>query len=144
MLLALSSFIAAGGVISDSTPAVIGAMIIAPLATPIYGVALATSIGSGRNLRNSLLLLVSGIGVNILIGILAVAITVQRMPLDLNPQIAGRTAPTLLDLMVAIAVGIAGSFALTRRLQHRRGRRHRELARAGAGGGRYHARRRPA
>ena len=39
MLLALSSFIAAGGVIFDSTPAVIGAMIIAPLATPIYGVA---------------------------------------------------------------------------------------------------------
>ena len=31
-----------------STPAVIGAMIIAPLATPIYGVALATSIGSGK------------------------------------------------------------------------------------------------
>ena len=115
MLLALSSFIAAGGVISDSTPAVIGAMIIAPLATPIYGVALATSIGSGRNLRNSLLLLISGIGVNILIGIFAAAITVQRMPLDLNPQITGRTAPTLLDLMVAIAVGVAGSFALTRR-----------------------------
>ena len=85
------------------------------LATPIYGVALATSIGSGRNLRNSLLLLVSGIGVNILIGVFAAAVTVQRMPLDLNPQITGRTAPTLLDLMVAIAVGIAGSFALTRR-----------------------------
>lgn len=115
MLLALSSFIAAGGVLGDSTPAVIGAMIIAPLATPIYGVALATSIGSGRNLRNSLLLLVSGIGVNILIGMFVAAITVQRIPLDLNPQITGRTAPTLLDLMVAIAVGVAGSFALTRR-----------------------------
>jgi uncharacterized hydrophobic protein (TIGR00271 family) len=115
MLLALSSFIAAGGVISDSTPAVIGAMIIAPLATPIYGVALATSIGSGKNLRNSLLLLVSGIGVNILIGVFAAAITVQHMPLDVNPQITGRTAPTALDLAIAIAVGVAGSFALTRR-----------------------------
>jgi uncharacterized hydrophobic protein (TIGR00271 family) len=115
MLLALSSFIAAGGVIGNSTPAVIGAMIIAPLATPIYGVALATSIGSGRNLRDSFLLLVSGIGVNILIGVFAAVITVQHMPLDANPQITGRTAPTLLDLMVAIAVGVAGSFALTRR-----------------------------
>jgi uncharacterized hydrophobic protein (TIGR00271 family) len=115
MLLTLSSLIAAGGVIGDSTPAVIGAMIIAPLATPIYGVALATSIGSGKNLRDSILLLVSGIGVNILIGVVAAAITVQRMSLDVNPQITGRTAPTLLDLMVAIAVGIAGSFALTRR-----------------------------
>ena len=39
--LALASVIAAGGVIGDSTPAVIGAMIIAPLGTPIYGLALA-------------------------------------------------------------------------------------------------------
>ena len=39
--LVLASVIAAGGVIGDSTPAVIGAMIIAPLGTPIYGLALA-------------------------------------------------------------------------------------------------------
>ena len=46
VLLVLASIIAAGGVMGDSTPAVIGAMIVAPLATPIYGVALATVIGS--------------------------------------------------------------------------------------------------
>ena len=68
VLLVLSSFIAAGGVIGNSTPSVIGAMIIAPLATPIYGVALATTIGNTKALRNSLLLLVSGIAVNILVG----------------------------------------------------------------------------
>jgi hypothetical protein len=39
--LVLASAIAAGGVIGNSTPAVIGAMIIAPLGTPIYGLALA-------------------------------------------------------------------------------------------------------
>ncbi len=42
-------------------------------------------------------------------------VTVNRMPLDVNPQIVGRTAPTLLDLTIAVAVGIAGSFALSRR-----------------------------
>ena len=90
-------------------------MIIAPLATPIYGVALATTIGSTKALRNSLLLLVSGIGVNILVGIFVAATSFNRMPLDANPQITGRTAPTILDLTVAVAVGIAGSFALARR-----------------------------
>ncbi len=45
VLLVLASAIAAGGVIGNSTPAVIGAMIVAPLATPIYGVALATVTG---------------------------------------------------------------------------------------------------
>ncbi len=111
----LASVIAAGGVVSDSTPAVIGAMIIAPLATPIYGLALAAVVGDHRALRSSLLLLISGIAVNIFIGVLVAWVTLQRMPLDANPQISGRTAPTLLDLGIAVAVGVAGSFALVRR-----------------------------
>jgi uncharacterized hydrophobic protein (TIGR00271 family) len=115
VLLVLASMIAAGGVVSDSTPAVIGAMIVAPLATPIYGVALATVTGSRRNLLASLWLLVAGVAVNILIGFLVGLITVSRMPVDVNPQIIGRTAPTLLDLAVATTVGVAGSFALVRR-----------------------------
>jgi uncharacterized hydrophobic protein (TIGR00271 family) len=113
--LTLASIIAAGGVIGDSTPAVIGAMIIAPLGTPIYGLALAAVAGERRAIRSSLALLVSGIAVNILIGVLLTMVSVQRMPLDVNPQIVGRTAPTVLDLTVAVAVGIAGSFALSRR-----------------------------
>ena len=115
VLLVLASTIAAGGVVGNATPAVIGAMIIAPLATPIYGVALATVMGSRRDLRDALLLLLAGIVVNILIGMLVAFVTFDRMPLDANPQITGRTAPTVLDLMVAITVGVAGSFALVRR-----------------------------
>ena len=115
MLLCLSSAIAAGGVVSDSTPAVIGAMIVAPLATPIYGVALATSIGDSKRLRSAFLLLTAGIAANIAIGILMGYLASHRMPLDANPQIIGRTAPTLLDLVVAVATGVAGAFALTRR-----------------------------
>jgi uncharacterized hydrophobic protein (TIGR00341 family) len=113
--LVLASVIAAGGVISNSTPAVIGAMIIAPLATPIYGFALGAVVGDRRALRDSLLLLLGGVGVNILIGVLMAALTVQRMPLSGNPQVTGRTSSTILDLTVAVAVGIAGSFALSRR-----------------------------
>jgi len=115
MLLVLASIIAAGGVVSDSTPAVIGAMIVAPLATPIYGVALATVTGARRDLLASLLLLVEGVAVNVLIGFLVGMFSIARMPLDANPQITGRTAPTLLDLAIAITVGVAGSFALVRR-----------------------------
>jgi uncharacterized hydrophobic protein (TIGR00271 family) len=115
MQLALASAIAAGGVIGNSTPAVIGAMIIAPLGTPIYGLALGAVIGDRKGLRQSLFLLLGGIGINILIGVLIGLITVNRMPIDVNPQIIGRTAPTILDLAVAVFTGIAGSFALARR-----------------------------
>jgi uncharacterized hydrophobic protein (TIGR00271 family) len=115
VLLVLASLIAAGGVIGNSTPAVIGAMIVAPLATPIYGVALATVTGSKSNLRASLLLLIAGVAVNILLGVLVGFVTFDRMPIDVNSQIVGRTAPTLLDLGVAVVTGLAGSFALVRR-----------------------------
>lgn len=115
VLLVLASVIAAGGVVGDSTPAVIDAMIVARLATPIYGVALATVTGLRRDLLASLKLLVGGVAVNVLIGFLLGMVTVQRLPVAANPQILGRTAPTLLDLTVAVAVGVAGSFALVRR-----------------------------
>ncbi len=115
VLLALSSLIAAGGVAGNSTPAVIGAMIVAPLATPIYGIALATVIGSPRRLRTALLLLIGGIALNIALGVIVGLITALRMPLESNPQIIGRTSPSLLDLGVALVTGLAGSFALARR-----------------------------
>jgi uncharacterized hydrophobic protein (TIGR00271 family) len=114
-LLVLASLIAAGGVVGDSTPAAIGAMIVAPLATPMYGVALATVTGSRRDLFASLWLLVAGIALNVFLGYLVGLVTISRLPVDVNPQITGRTAPTLLDLGIAITVGVAGSFALVRR-----------------------------
>jgi len=114
-LLVLASLIAAGGVIGNSTPAVIGAMIVAPLGTPIYGVALAAVIGSHKGMRGALLFLVGGIMLNIALGALCGLVFVERMPLTVNPQVTGRTAPTVLDLAVAIFTGFAGSFALTRK-----------------------------
>jgi hypothetical protein len=56
-----------------STPAVIGAMIVAPLATPMYGVALATVTGSRRDLFASLGLLVADIALNIFLALPLVA-----------------------------------------------------------------------
>ena len=42
-------------------------------------------------------------------------LTFDRMPLDANTQIVGRTAPAVLDLVIAIAAGLAGAYALVRR-----------------------------
>src|SRR5215510_5716096 len=48
ILLALAAIIATAGVLASSTATVIGAMIVAPLGTPIMGVALAVVIGDAR------------------------------------------------------------------------------------------------
>jgi uncharacterized hydrophobic protein (TIGR00271 family) len=115
VLLVLASVIAAGGVVGNSTPAVIGAMIMTPLATPLYGVALSAVLGERRHLRDAILLLAAGVVVSVLIGVLMALLTFDRMPLDANTQIVGRTAPAVLDLVIAIAAGLAGAYALVRR-----------------------------
>jgi uncharacterized membrane protein len=51
LLLPLSAVIASAGVVSDSTATVIGAMIVAPLMTPILGIVLAVVLADGANLR---------------------------------------------------------------------------------------------
>jgi len=47
ILLLLAAVIATAGVVADSTATVIGAMIVAPLMTPILGTALAVSSQTG-------------------------------------------------------------------------------------------------
>ena len=56
----LSAVIAAAGVVSDSTTTVIGAMIVAPLMTPILGIVLAVALANRSNLRRCILLVIVG------------------------------------------------------------------------------------
>jgi len=114
-LLVLSTVIAAGGVIANSTATVVGAMIIAPLGTPIFGAALAIAAGYRKRLLGALGFLLLGIIVAIVIGAIVGRVIPARMPLSANPQVTGRTSPAILDLVVAIATGLAGSYALVRR-----------------------------
>jgi uncharacterized membrane protein len=60
LLLPLAAVIASAGVVSDSTATVIGAMIVAPLMTPILGIVLAVALTDGPNLRRCLLLVIAG------------------------------------------------------------------------------------
>lgn len=113
-LLLLAAVIASAGVVSDSTATVIGAMIVAPLMTPILGVVLSVTIGDGRNLAVSAVLVVTGalavIGIGYAVGLLA------EVPVDAahSSQVAGRVNPSLIDLVAAVATGAVGAFAIVR------------------------------
>ena len=63
-MLVLSAVIASAGILTDSTATVIGAMIIAPLSTPIMGIALAIA----KRERDSSLLFVAGGVVLVVLG----------------------------------------------------------------------------
>jgi uncharacterized hydrophobic protein (TIGR00271 family) len=115
ILLLLASCIASYGLLGDSMAVVIGAMIVAPLMLPIMGLAFSISIGDRAGMTNTLLVSLAGIAMAVGVGYL---ITLPLAPL-LQPQaiqqIMVRTAPHLLDLMAALATGVAGAFALSRR-----------------------------
>jgi uncharacterized hydrophobic protein (TIGR00271 family) len=111
-MLTLAGVIATAGVLADSTATVIGAMIIAPLSTPIMGIALGIvkreRVRAGR-------FVAMGAVVVVLIGVLATLLIPGDIDLQGNSQITGRTSPTILDLVAAVATGIAGAVGLARR-----------------------------
>ena len=113
-LLFLSTVIAALGVISNSTATVIGAMIIAPLMTPIMATTAALMMGNAhRAWKSFLLVIVGALGVIIVsagFGIL----TIQIVDITNNPQITARVAPRVIDLIIALASGTAGAVAISR------------------------------
>lgn len=111
VLLVLASVIATAGVVADSTATVIGAMIIAPLSTPIMAIAL--GIVKRERIRAGRFVIWGGVVV-VAIGVLA-ALVVPDIGVQTNAQITGRTSPTLVDLIAAIATGLAGAVGLSRR-----------------------------
>lgn len=114
-MLTLSAIIASAGVLSDSTATVIGAMIIAPLSTPIMGIALSVAkLEAGGVGRAGRFVLGGGILV-IAIGVVFSLVVPSTFNLLGNSQISGRTSPGLLDLIAAVATGFAGAVALARR-----------------------------
>jgi uncharacterized hydrophobic protein (TIGR00271 family) len=113
-LLVLASVIATAGVVADSTATVIGAMIVAPLMTPILGVAVGLVLADHRPLVRSVLLVI--LGALAVVAIAYVIGIVVHPPDDYatNTQVAARISPRFIDLVAALATGLVGAFALVR------------------------------
>ena len=114
VLLLLAAVIASAGVLADSVATVIGAMIVAPLMTPILGTALALVLADRRQLLDGVLLVVAGSLAVVAVGYLLGLVHVGEVVADTNSQVAGRVSPGLLDLTAALATGAVGAFALVR------------------------------
>jgi uncharacterized hydrophobic protein (TIGR00271 family) len=116
MLIILASIIATSGVAGDSAATVIGAMIVAPLMTPILGTMLAIVLADRRNFVFSLLLVITGAGSAVLVGYLfGLAMDDAVIVKENNSQVAARVEPKLPDLVGALATGAVGSVALVRK-----------------------------
>jgi uncharacterized hydrophobic protein (TIGR00271 family) len=114
LLLILAAIIASAGVVSDSTATVIGAMIVAPLMTPILGIVVAVVLGDRINLLRCIVLVVTGSLVVIALAWLLGLFIPYPVLASTNTQVAARVTPQLVDLLAAFATGAVGSVALAR------------------------------
>jgi uncharacterized hydrophobic protein (TIGR00271 family) len=106
----LATVIAAYGLLENSPAVIIGAMVVAMLLGPITGIALGLVDHNNALLAKACSTLVWGVGVVYGIGL---ALGALHATFPLTPEIYARTAPNLMDLMIALAGGAAGAFALT-------------------------------
>jgi len=109
--LVVSIGIATLGLVLGSTAAVIGAMLMAPLMGPIVGLAMGLATGSpflvlrsGWRVVASVVVVVGG----------AALITVMLPFHEVNAEIAARTTPTALDLLIAAFCALAGVYSTLR------------------------------
>ena len=108
-MMGLSVLLAGFGLLVDSPAVVIGAMLVSPLMTPIFGVSLALSRGDLRLLVDALLAEFGGVFLAI---VLAFILGLAPLSLSPTPEMLARTSPTLMDLLVAALAGIAGCIAM--------------------------------
>ena len=111
VLVASSAIIATFGLLLNSPAVVIGAMLVAPLMTPIFSTSVALVRGRTRMLEQALVTEIYGVGLSVLVALLIGLLVPEP---DLTAEIVARTRPTLFDLAVALAAGLAGAFALVR------------------------------
>ena len=115
ILMFFATLIASYGFLGDSTATVIGAMLIAPLMTPVLAVAASVVTGDMRRAGYSLLVVVCGV-----LGAVALAwwigFTYRSgvISVSTNLQIVSRVSPRLVDLYAALGAGAIGAFATSR------------------------------
>lgn len=105
----LSAIIASYGLVTNSAAVVIGAMLVAMMLGPITGVALAIIDHRMPLLRKSLITVFLGISLVVLVGFIVGWLHKDQ---PLKAEILSRTQPTSMDLMIALAGGTAGAYAM--------------------------------
>ncbi|WP_336250038.1 DUF389 domain-containing protein [Stomatohabitans albus] len=107
----LSAAVAVFGLITDSVPVLIGAMLVAPLMGPLIATGAALVSGDLDTLRRGTLTTLQGI---LLVVITSYLITLLIGPTAPTDEMIKRGSPTLLDCGIGVVGGIVGAYALAR------------------------------
>ncbi|MBQ1708831.1 MAG: DUF389 domain-containing protein [Bacteroidales bacterium] len=113
IILACAIIIASIGLNVNSIPVIIGAMLISPVMGPILGFGLGLGTNDTELLKNSL----KNFAVMVVISIIVASLYFLISPLKLsNPtELLARTRPTIYDVLIALAGGVAGMLENSRK-----------------------------
>jgi len=117
LLVLLSGVIATLGLLIDSPATIIGAMLVAPLMSPIVGLGMGSIRGDDKLLRDAASALLRGAMLSVLISFLLTLWNIYMPFIDLRAsalptEVMARTQPSPIDLGIALAGGLAAAFAL--------------------------------
>lgn len=114
----LSVVVVSIGLVRSSPAVVIGGMVIAPLLGPHIGLGLAATLAdralAGLALRTSVVGLLLALAVSLVVG-WTIGVRLDDAGQIWSPEIRTRTEPRDVDLVLALAAGIAGTMAFTTR-----------------------------
>ncbi len=106
LLMILSALLATLGLFLNSPSIVIGAMVLAPLMSPIISLSMGLLRSDAELSRKALM----SLSVGMMLALSLSALMAYLLPFrELTSEIAGRLHPSTLDLMVAVLSGIAGA-----------------------------------
>lgn len=113
-LMILSSALAAAGILTESVPALIGAMIVSPFITPMTGVMLAAVLSQRVNVLRSVGQVLAGAAAAIAVGFLLGLLLDAPVSAETNSLVAGRVVPVAIDIVVGLLTGVVAAVALVR------------------------------
>ena len=111
LILACSAVIATLGLLADSAAVIIGAMIVAPLMSPVISMSYGIVAGKGALTMRSLFTVITGSLLTISVAFVFAEAIGWKVA---GFEVIARLRPSLLDLGVAMAAGVAAAFAYTR------------------------------
>jgi uncharacterized hydrophobic protein (TIGR00271 family) len=112
VLIVISAILAAFGLILNSNAVIIGAMLVAPLMTPLIALATGLVIGKYRIMQRGGLTLIQGVLASIMVALLVGWFSSTSI---VTAEMASRGNVTFLDMGVALASGVIGAYAKARK-----------------------------
>lgn len=109
-ILSFAIIMASVGLTAGSIPVIIGAMLIAPLGSPILGVGMSLGTNDWATLKRAL----TGLGQAVAVSLIVATVYFILVPIKTPSQeIVVRTVPTLLDIIIALVGGGAWVVSLS-------------------------------